>query len=113
MPTILTGKNGIANEQSTFIVTVNFLDSAGEAVVPSSATWTLTNERSAIINEREEEVISPLAASVDIVLSGDDLKYSEGTKRIVLVEAIYDSDEGNDLPLRDQVQFTIANLVAI
>lgn len=112
MPTVLTTK---ATEQSTYIITANFTDAAGADVIPSSITWTLTDAAGNIVNSREDETIVIPAASVDILLSGDDLRCPHGRDRslILTVKAIYDSTEGSDLPLNEQVRFTVQNLQAV
>lgn len=109
MPTELSAH---AIDQSTYIITVAFTDEEGAAVTPNAITWTLTGGGGGIINGREDETITP-APSLSIVLFGDDLDYSDGSERILMIEATYDSDLGSDLPLRDQVRFSIDNLIAV
>lgn len=50
---------------------------------------------------------------MDIVLHGDDLLRADGKTRKLLVEAVYDSDEGDDLPLKDELTFQIYNLAGL
>jgi hypothetical protein len=82
-------------------------------------TWTLTDLAGTVINNREAEVISAPAASNDILLSGDDLAFqsSESSKtrvgRKLLVEGTCASSLGSDLPVKDEVQFTIRNLLKV
>lgn len=102
-----------ANDRSTYIVTVAFLDEDGSAVVPDSAVWSLRSGGGAIVNSREDVAIASLAASVDIVLSGDDLAYSDGAARVLTVEATYTSDAGVGLPLNDEVRFNITDLQGV
>lgn len=114
MPIVLTisatGQPARANDQSTIVIGLAFTDHDGAAVVPATATWTLTDDHGNVINEQLDVAISPLAASVEIALSGDDLKYSEGPERVFTVEYTYSSDLGT-LPAREQCEFTIENLV--
>jgi hypothetical protein len=112
MPTVLTTK---AVEQSTYIITASFTDAAGVAVVPNTITWTLTDAAGNIVNSREDEAVLVPAESIDILLSGDDLRCPHGRDRslILTVKAIYDSTEGSDLPLNEQVRFTVQNLQAV
>lgn len=107
MPTKLSQK---ANDQSTFVITVSFFDEDGDPVTPNIVQWSLRNENDAIINDRELEDITVPDDTLEIVLSGDDLKYSEGALRALTIYATYDSTLGNDLPLNDEVTFYIANL---
>ena len=111
MPTTLTDT---AIEESTFVLTLSFTDEDDAAVTPKTGTWTLTDEAGNVINSRLDVEISALASSVDIVLSGDDLAIGTyGGQRVLLFEGTYDSDAGTDLPLKDQVRFTIDNLVGV
>jgi len=103
-------------EEGTFVVTCAWKDSNGTAVTPDSATWTLTDEDGDTINSRSEVSISSPATTNDIVLSGDDLAIQATTdngKRILTAEAIYDSDEGSNLPLKDEYIFYIENLTNV
>jgi hypothetical protein len=113
MPISLTTN---AEEQSTYAVTVAFKDDEGTAVVPNSATWTLTDQDGAVMNSRLDEVISP-ASSVTIVLQGDDLALDTDEigsgRRILTIEAVYDSNIGSNLPLRESAAFTVLDLKAV
>lgn len=102
-----------AKDQSTYQVTAAFTDAAGDSVVPSAITWTLTDRDGTVINSREDVAVATPAASIDIVLSGDDLKYSDGAKRILTIEATYDSDEGSDLPLKQESVIKIDDLINV
>jgi hypothetical protein len=102
-----------AVEESTAVVTVSFFNAAGTAVTPTSATWTLTDKDGTVINNRNAVTISSLSTSVTIVLSGDDLRIADGKTRKLLVQAIYSSTEGDDLPLNDELEFQIQRLVGV
>lgn len=116
MPTRLTVR---AVEQSTFVVTAAFTDETGAAVVPNSGlTWSLyarvgSPPVDTVVNSRDQVAIAS-AASVDIVLSGDDLALVAGQSktRYVLVEGTYSSTLGT-LPLKDEVSFEIDDLVGV
>ena len=113
MPTTLTTK---ATEQSTYIITAAFTDDAGAEVTPKAGlNWTLTDSSGTVVNSRENVSIAAPAASVDIVLSANDLAVSSGADlvRYLTIEGTYDSDAGSDLPIKDQVKFAIADLVAV
>lgn len=96
-----------ANEESTFFVTVEFLDEDGAAITPTSIKWSLRNGGGAIVNDRVDQA-ETAAPSVTITLKGDDLKYSEGTYRFLTVEAVYGASA---LPLVDELKFEIKDLV--
>ena len=118
MPTEIRIDGEYAVEKSTYIVTLTFTDEDNDPVTPATGTWTLTDEDGTVINSREDEVISSLDTSVDVVLSGDDLAVSDGFTgksewRIFTFEGTYNSDLGVGLPLRDQLKFPVYNLGAI
>lgn len=115
MATILTVD---AQEKSTYVVTCNFKDEDGQDVIPTSAVWTLTDEDGTVINSREDVAITPLAATVNIVLSGADLQVDTGfsgaaQERTITVEAVYDSTLGTGLTLKAACKFNIENLIAV
>lgn len=97
-----------ANEESTFFVTCTFADEDGSAVVPSSIKWSLRNGAGNIVNGREDVVIAMPASEITITLSGADLDYDIGSSRFLTVEAVYG---GDSLPLVDEYEFTIKDLM--
>ena len=119
MPTVFELPDDAVIEGSTCGIGVAFKDENGDAVVPNSATWTLTDIDGVVINSREDVVISSLAASITIALSGDDLAFSQGFVghhqwRILTVEAVYNSVLlGTNLPLKEFCKFPIINADAI
>jgi len=103
-------------EKSTFKVTCAWKNAAGTAVTPDSATWKLTDESGTVVNSRTAVSISSPSTTNDIILSGLDLAILSATdsgKRILTVEAVYDSDEGDNLPLKDEYIFYIENLTNV
>lgn len=106
-----------AVEESTYVVTLAFADKAGDPVTPDSATWTLTDGDGTVLNSRSAVAITPLAASVDVVLSGDDLAMQAGETqyglRLLTVQAVYTSTEGAGLPLNAEYQFQVDGLTVI
>lgn len=99
-----------AIEESTYVVVATFLDENGDAVVPNSVSWTLTNQTGSVINSRTHVSETP-ASSVNIVLFGDDLKVLDGLSRLLTIEAEYDSSLGSGLPLNDSATFHLEDLV--
>ena len=103
-------------EEGTAVITVAFTDHDGDAVSPNAGTltWTLTDGRGTVINNRSAVAITS-AASVTIVLSGNDLSVTTatGAKRIITVEGLYNSTDGNNLPIKVQGFFTIEHFVAV
>lgn len=109
MPTVLETE---AIEQSTYVITPAFTDEDGAAVVPDSVTWSLVKADGTIVNDKEDEPETP-AASIDILLSGDDLAILDGAdreQRYLVVEFIYDSTLGANLPGKDMAIFRVRNL---
>jgi len=102
-----------ANEKSTFALELAITDENGDPLTPNTLTWTLTNLAGNVINERAGIEFATPASTVTVVLTGDDLALPERADplRVVTLEGTYDSDLGNDLPLKEEVQFTIRNLV--
>ena len=104
------------DEKSAGVITVVFKDEDGDAVIPTSILWTLTTANGAtVINSREQVSIAVPAASIEILLSGDDLALlptEQGSRitRTLIIEAVYDSDLGTDIPLKDDEVITIRNL---
>ena len=101
-----------AIDESTYKLEVTCTDSAGSTVVPGSGTWTMTNEDGDVVNSREDVELS-VATTMTIVLSGDDIAFADGRKRVITFSITYSSDEGSNLPLREEVWFEITNLVKI
>jgi hypothetical protein len=113
--TVLTKR---AQERGTYGIEVGFLDDADADVIPTSAKWSLTDLKGAVVNDREDEDIASLDSTVAIVLTGDDLQIFEEeidtpAKRLVTVEFVYDSDLGANLPGKAEIEFSIDNLVKI
>ena len=112
MPTRLTTR---APEKGTYIVTVAFTDESGDAVVPDSITWRLTDMNGNVINSRSTVSIVSPATSNNIVLSSNDLEVTDptNTRRKVSVYAVVDLDVGNNYPIRDEVEFEIDNFIGV
>lgn len=104
----------LAPEEGTYIIEVGFTDEEGDSVVPDNGlTWTLTDVDGNVINSRSNVAIAS-AATINIVLSGNDLAISNnGRKRVVTIQGAYDSDLGSNLPLKAEVRFTIADLLMV
>jgi predicted NAD/FAD-dependent oxidoreductase len=113
MPTSI--KSPRANEEGTYVITAVFKDHDGNLVAPITAKWTLTDPDGAVINSRNEVVISSPASSEQILLTADDLATISGNiiHRILTIEATYNSTLGSNLPLNESVSFIIDNLIKI
>jgi hypothetical protein len=110
---VRTNVSNAIPEEGSIGFTVSFTDENGDALVPDSLTWTLTDERGAVMNSREDVSMS-VDSSVTIVLSGDDLAIGDnGTRRVLTLEYVYTSDLGASLPDKHEVAFTITDLIAV
>lgn len=103
---------GDVNEGSTAKVTATITDiDTGLPISPKSATWSLFDESGAIVNSREDVVISPLASTVNVVLSGLDLVVTNGSILTFVLDAIYDSALGSDLPVRSKAKIRVNDIL--
>jgi len=113
MPTTITTK---VEEESTAIFQVAFKDEDGNAVMPDSVYWKLTDSDGNVINSRSAVSVTP-GLTVDITLSGDDLVVISGKgsnkMRVITVWGTYDSDLGLNLPFKDSCKFFIKDLTAV
>jgi len=101
-----------ASEKGTYVITIAFTDSQGQSVTPKSATWSLTYSNKAIINNRLNVPISPLEATVSVVLAGNDLALpSSDMRRFFHLHYVYDSTEGNDMEMNAEATFDIEDLM--
>lgn len=109
---IITASTQLAKEGGTFVITASFEDENGNAVTPSTFTWSLVDSDNEIVNSREDIAVTgdDLSSSVDIVLQGDDLPAVENTTYThlwLVVKGTYTSDAGAGLPFQDQTRFSI------
>ena len=122
-------------EQGSGFISMSFTDKNGNAMTPKTLTWTLTDMDGNVINNRNQGEVGSLASTVEVMLSGDDLKIVSGetleqtkhakgqfpsalnkylAKRICTVEGTYDDlDHGNDIPFKDSIIFPVEQLPAV
>jgi len=113
MPTNL---ETVAKEKGTYAITCTFTDEDDAAVTPDSIVWSLTDTDGTVINNRDQVAVAVPASSVEIVLSGDDLEVTETAgfvERRFIVEIVFDSDLGNNLPHKDECTFSLENLTKV
>ena len=104
----------LAPEEGTYAITCAFTDETAAAMTPNTLTWSLTDESGSVINSRSGVSIATPAASVTVVLSGDDLADVATTlKRRFGISGTYDSDLGSNLPLKAECKFTIDQFVTV
>ena len=113
MPVEIKTDEAYAIEKSHCAFDVSFTDEDDQDLTPDSVTWALTKTDGTSIATGSE---TP-AATVTVLLTGDHLAITEAdveaVNRILTIEAVVDSNLGNDLPLKDQVTFPIKALVAV
>lgn len=103
-----------ARDKGLYIVIAAFTDEDGTAVAPDTLKWSLRNGDGDVINSRTDVAVVAPAASEAIVLSGDDLKFSEGKVRKLILEGTYTSGTyGAGLPINESVEFHIDDLAKI
>jgi hypothetical protein len=102
-----------APDKGTFIVSLSFKDAAGVATIPSAIVWSLYSGAGTVVNSRTSVSVAVPAASVDIVTSGEDLDFSDGPARQMLVKATYSTTEGSNLPLYALVIFEVEDLTGV
>lgn len=95
-------------ENGTLVVTAKFRNHKGESMTPNSGlTWSLYRRDGTVVNNRDQESISP-ASEVSIVLSGADLPSG---RLILLVDGTYNAEINGtphqDLPVRDECEFQV------
>jgi hypothetical protein len=110
----MTTKATIAAEgRSTYVVTAAFYDEDGVAVVPTAIHWSLQNSDGVVINSRSNVLVAVPAASVNIVLTGDDLALedtdNESEVRRLVVASTYNSTLGTGLRLVGVYEFRVLN----
>ena len=103
-----------AGEQSSLPLEIDFFDEETPpvAAIPNNIKWSLYDEDGAIVNSRQDEIITPTASTVQILLKGDDLALPdiEKPERRVLIEYDYNSNFGNNIPKKVEYVFDIENL---
>lgn len=105
-----------ANEKSTYNIVVTFTDENGDAVSPTTMTWTLTRASTGlVVNGREDEVVATPTSSETIKLTNDDLELlgSEDEIFILTVKATIIDGDTNTWYANDEVQFIVKNLVGV
>lgn len=100
------------NESSSIVLRVFFKDVDGSSFTPLTCVWSLTDESGNVINSRDRVSVSVGSEGYyDFVISGNDIKYSDGDTRVFLVEGTYDSIFGDGLPFREEAKFMIQDTI--
>jgi len=102
----------VARKGSTYVVTVDFENEDQEEMTPTTILWKLTDTGGDIINSREDEVATP-AASVNVVLSGNDLPVNGNREYEAIwfiVYGTYTSNYGSGLPYKEGTLINVYNI---
>lgn len=104
------------NEGSTAVISATFRDETGALVTPTSVKWSLFDSTGAVVNSRSEVVVTP-ASTVAIVLTGADLQLAGSglvhVRRVVVIEATYNSTNGTGLTLTEQQTLDVVPLPGV
>ena len=95
-----------AFDKSTIRINLSFFDELNNIQAPDSIKWSLFNSNKQIVNGRDQVPIA-VDTITTIVLSGNDLNYLDGELRYLVIDSVYDSSLGVDLPLRECTVFKI------
>lgn len=98
-----------AVEGSTFTIPFSILDDNGNTVVPTMAQWTLWDSTGMLVNNRIDQSVPVLAASMEIALAPQDLVVGpvDSGYRIVTVEGRYPAASGPDKDFRSEIVFSV------
>ena len=105
-----------AVEQSTYPITFSTKDETGAVVTANNGLkWSLTDEYGVVVNDKQDVAITS-GSEMTVVLQGDDLAILRGQDteiRVLTIEGTYDSDLGEDMPIKQQCWFYLDNLVKV
>jgi hypothetical protein len=110
----VTKLSEMACEGSTYEVAGTIVDEDGDALTPTTLTWSLYTLEGAVVNSRSAVPLTA-ADTYSITLSGNDLAVLSDDNRLrrVTVEATFTSDLGTGLPLKGEAEFRIGDLVGV
>lgn len=116
MPTTITAVSDQPLEEGVLAVTFGpLVDETGAAVTPTSATWTLADRAGNVVNSRTGVSVTP-GSSITVLLSGADLQIADtflDNRRELLLEFVYDSSLGSNLPGKDALYFEVQPLAGV
>ena len=98
---------------SAAVATATFTDEDGVAVIPDSINWSLFDPDGAIVNSKEEVSVAVPAASVDILIEGENNLYSGGYKRTFVIEAVVDLAAGNNQDSNESATYQILDIPGV
>lgn len=99
-------------EKGTAVITMSFIDQAGESVMPYSLQWQLMRKNGAVVNGRT--FANGSLTGTHVVLTGNDLAMfgdGDGGVRVFSVQGEYDSSIGTGLKITGECIFKIESLL--
>lgn len=112
--TILTDH---AAKRGAYMITAEFTDEDGAAVIPTSLKWHLSKTDGTILNSRQNVAVAVPAASVTVLLKDNDLfidTTDEEWVEVFTIDGFYTSlVHGAGIPVHARAKFIVENLVAI
>lgn len=103
-----------ALEGSTYQITVSARNSAGQAVTPTSASYSLYSPDGAVINSRLNVAFPVLGSDVVLTLVGADLELSGASsaeQRVMVVKMVADTPQVSGCTFYQEILFTIRRRV--
>lgn len=110
MPITLSDK---VPDGSACVATATFTDEAGDAVIPDSITWSLYDQDGTIVNSKEDVAVVTPAASVDVLIEGENNLYSGGHKRTIVFKAVVDLAAGNNQDSNESATYQILDIPGV
>ena len=100
-----------AMQDGSIFPKAKFFDEDKKAVVPTTVSWTWTDEDGEVINSRQDVVETP-AHEIKVALFGDDLALpaafaGDAAARILTISATYTSDKGAGMPLIESLKIFV------
>ena len=101
-----------SQEGNSVIILVSVFDENGNAVIPTSAIWSLSDDNGNIVNFRLDQKIAVPALTMNIVLSGMDVMRMvfDDLIRFLKVSGTYNSSNGTGLTFAGQYRFGLIAL---
>ena len=84
-----------------------FKDIDGNALVPKTATWSLSDQNGTVLDSGN---ITPISSTYEFVISSIKILNSRLLKRFVMVSITYDSGSSIDLIKNEETTFTVRDL---
>lgn len=98
-----------AKDGSSVTFACTLKDEDKTAVTPTAVAWTLGDEAGNIVNSRDDVSGTP-GNPTTITLTANDLQYSDGPRRDLVVKMTYNSSYGIGLISNESIRFSIEDI---